>query len=461
MDAPGIVHAPYRAAIVCVCVVHFLWTAAGQSLIWSAVFDVAAIAIYTIAPLNEYRDAIYLLIAITLSAGIKGIIFPIVHYVGSMRSKSELGASISNVYAANVAGATIGPLFVGFVLLNIASLQQSMLICSLAALLVWLVVSRKMTGATHKWLAGIAGIILALGLGIADKHLLIYELVAREHGRDLQVDFINESRNGTVHTLRDEVGDVVVFGENLYDGKINTNLARDINMINRVYALAALQPNPKKILVIGLSGGSWVEVVRHFPNVESIEVVEINPNYLKLVQSQSEVAPLLSDPRITIHITDGRKYLRNSNEKYDLIVMNASWHWRAYNSLLLGQEFMVTLRDALEPNGVIAFNTTGSMDVLNTAAEVFPFAGLYSNFVFASDHDLRPDLRSNALRIEQVAMAVNRTTGADVTYVRDAAIHAATTPIWLVSEFKHDRPPEVVTERNMIIEYKYGRGFIH
>jgi len=92
-----------------------------------------------------------------------------------------------------------------------------------------------------------------------------------------------------------------------------------------------------------------------------------------------------------------------ARQKYDLIVMNASWHWRAYGSLLLGQGFQQTLRDALAPGGVVAFNTTGSMDVLYTATQTFPCAGLYSNFVFASDHDLRADLQHNALRIAQVA----------------------------------------------------------
>ncbi len=441
--------------------ISILWKVAAQSLIWSAIFDAVAITIYAIAPLNPYGDAIYLLVAIALSAAIKGIIFPIVHAIGSMRGNEELGASISNVYACNVAGATIGPLFVGFVLLNLLTLQQAMIICSIAALLVWLVVSVRSTGTKHKWLAAVTGIVLLSAIVGLDKHLLIHELVAREYGRDYKVEFINESRNGTIHTIRDDLGDVVVYGENLYDGKINTNLVRDINMINRVYALAALQPSPKKVLVIGLSGGSWVEVVRHFPHVESIEVVEINPNYMKLVSSQKEVAPLLDDPRIKIYITDGRKYLRQRKEKYDLIVMNASWHWRAYNSLMLGQEFMVSLRDALAPNGVIAFNTTGSLDVLNTATQVFPFAGMYANFVFASDHDLRPDLKKNAMRIEQVAMAVNQSSGADTKYIKHAAFDTAAEPIWLIGELQHSRPPEIVTERNMIIEYKRGRGFIH
>ncbi len=439
-----------------------LWKVAGQSLIWSSVFDVIAIAIYAVAPLNPYGDAIYLLTVITLSAGIKGVIFPIVHYIGSMRGDDELGASISNVYAANVAGATIGPLFVGFVLMNLVTLQQAMVICSLAALVVWAVVSRAATGKKHQWFAVLSCVVLLLALGLADKHLLIRELVANENGRELTVGYINESRHGTIHTLEMPDRSTIVYGENLYDGKINTSLTHDINGIFRVYALAAMHSAPRKILVIGMSGGSWVEVIRHFPQVESIDVVEINPNYLDLVKHHQEVAPLLDDKRVKIHITDGRKYLKqHSNEKYDLIVMNTTWHWRAYSVLLLGQDFLTALRDSLAPGGIVAFNTTSSMDVFHTAAQTFPFAGLYSNFVFASDHDPRADLRQNAARIVEVGRRMSAKQGTDEAALNRIAWNVAMTPILLESEVDFKRPPEVVTERNMITEYKYGKGFLH
>ncbi|MEA5098027.1 MAG: fused MFS/spermidine synthase [Burkholderiaceae bacterium] len=439
---------------------NVLWRVVGQSLIWSAAFDVVAISFYAAAWMHPYFDAFYLFVVITLSAAIKGVIFPIVHYIGSLKSDEELGASISNIYAANVAGATIGPLFVGFVLMNIATLQQAMLVCALAAIIVWACVSRQATGAKHQILAGVTAVVILGALGVADKHLLIRELVAREDGSSAKIEFINESRHGTIHAIRDSDGDLVVHGENLYDGKINTSLTHDVNGLFRVYALTAMHHNPKRVLVIGLSGGSWVEVLRHFPGVDSIDVVEINPNYLKLVKSQPEVAPLLDDPRVKIHITDGRKYIRQHHEKYDLIVMNTTWHWRAYSALLLGQDFLSSLRGSLNSGGVIAFNTTSSMDVFYTAAQVFPFAGLYSNFVFASDHDIRPQLKQNAARIYQVAMAVAGPS-ANATAIAEAANRTANREIQLVSEVKFERPPEVVTERNMITEYKYGMPFIH
>lgn len=167
----------------------------------------------------------------------------------------------------------------------------------------------------HKWFAVVSGVVLLLAMGLANEHLLIQELVAREHGRDVEVGYINESRHGTIHTLKYADDSTVVYGENLYDGKINTSLVNDINGIFRVYALAAMHDSPKKVLVIGLSGGSWVEVIRHFQRVESIDVVEINPNYLHLVKHHKESRPLLHDKRVKIHITDGRKCLKQHSNQ--------------------------------------------------------------------------------------------------------------------------------------------------
>ena len=51
----------------------------------------------------------------------------------------------------------------------------------------------------------------------------------------------------------------------------------DTNSIFRAFAIAAIHPNPRHVLVIGLSSGSWTQVLVNHPNVEDATVVEINP----------------------------------------------------------------------------------------------------------------------------------------------------------------------------------------
>lgn len=157
--------------------------------------------------------------------------------------------------------------------------------------------------------------------------------------------------------------------------------------------LAALRPNPKKVLVIGLSIGSWNYLISGFPGVEQIDVVEINPGYLRLMADYPRQNEAMNDPRVRLHVGDGRKFLRKIPEgTYDLVVMNTSFHWRAYVSMLLRREFLTLARSRMAPGGLLAFNTTGSRDALYTAASVFPHAYLYDNFAVCADFDWRAAL---------------------------------------------------------------------
>ena len=165
------------------------------------------------------------------------------------------------------------------------------------------------------------------------------------------------------------------------------------NGINRIIVLAALRPNPKRVLMIGLSIGTWNYLITGFPGIEKIDVVEINPGYIDLIQDYPEQRRALADRRIKLSIADGRKFLRSVPEgTYDLVVMNTTLHWRSYISLLLSREFLTLVQTRMAPAALLAYNSTQSPDALNTAVAVFPHAYLYDNFVICSDSDWRTKL---------------------------------------------------------------------
>src|SRR5262249_33566446 len=113
---------------------------------------------------------------------------------------------------------------------------------------------------------------------------------------------------------------------------------------------------------------------------------EINPGYLEVVASHAEVAGLLTNPRVSVEVDDGRRWLlRHSDRRFDLIVMNTTLHWRAHATNLLSVEFMQIARNHLLPGGVFYFNSTNSYDVQLTAARVFPHFLRVTNFVAVSD----------------------------------------------------------------------------
>jgi spermidine synthase len=197
-----------------------------------------------------------------------------------------------------------------------------------------------------------------------------------------------ENRSGVISVTPDGR----VWGGGAYDGAINTSIVRNQNWIVRAYTIPALHPNPKRMLMIGLASGSWAEVLANAPGLESFTIVEINPGYLDLIGHHPEVAPVLHNPKVTIAIDDGRRWLLGHPEsKFDAIVMNTSWHWRAHMSDLLSTEFLELARAHMTPGGLLFFNTTSSEDVWKTALSVYPHALRVVNFAAVSDSPLSLD----------------------------------------------------------------------
>ena len=78
-----------------------------------------------------YSPSILLLgLCVIICAAVRGIIFPMVHHVGTATSKT--GAQISNVYFCNVFGSALAPLLISFVALDYLNTQQVyILVCIL------------------------------------------------------------------------------------------------------------------------------------------------------------------------------------------------------------------------------------------------------------------------------------------------------------------------------------------
>jgi hypothetical protein len=171
--------------------------------------------------------------------------------------------------------------------------------------------------------------------------------------------------------------------------------------------------------MIGLASGSWAQVLANHPQVERLEIVEINPGYLRLIPEYPQVASLLKNPKVSIHIDDGRRWLRrNPATRFDVIVMNMTYYWRAHSTNLLSVEFLRLVRTHLSDGGVFFYNTTTSGRVQLTGATVFPYALRVANFLAVSDSPIvidRGRLRKTLLEYKiDSTPVVNTTNDADL-----------------------------------------------
>lgn len=435
--------------------------AAGVALLLAGAIDIATPWLIAASIAGPFAFLAKVVLILT-SAALKAVAFPIAHHLGSSDAGGKLGRSLSRVYFFNIIGSTLGPIVFGFFLLDFISLQAGFTVIGLFCVAVGaLLVARLRAAYVFYPLAGLA-VVASFLVDHKSSHLV--RVMAGE-GDALKVHYVVENRQGIIHTTEGESaaeGDAV-FGGNVYDGRTNVDLLVNSNRIDRAYLLTSLTQAPKNILVLGLSTGAWTRVVSAIPGVERIDVVEINPGYLELIKRYPSVSPLLDDKRVSIHIDDGRRWLkRNPGARYDLVVMNTSFHWRANSTNLLSRNFLQELKGHMTPQAILAFNSTRSPDVLETAANVFPHAYRWMNFIYCADFDFRePGADVQRQRLAQLSLEGRPLL--DFSRERDrqalAAMRAQQFETVDQVAAKTGRPLEIITDDNMITEYKYGMGF--
>lgn len=120
----------------------------------------------------------------------------------------------------------------------------------------------------------------------------------------------------------------------------------------------ALKPDAKRVLVVGLGGGSAVKRMwRDYPDMR-IDVVEIDPVVIDVAY---RYFALPRDPRIRVFEEDGRRFLQRTDETYDVIIMDA-YYADALPFHLTTEEFFEEVDARLSPGGVVAYNIIASVD---------------------------------------------------------------------------------------------------
>ena len=364
--------------------------AQAQRRMTGAIIVAGNLVAFAIAPLASYmvralRIPNLAFLLVSVGALLLGAVLPLTCHL-TIRPDTKAGSGLSQLYFSNIIGSVIGSYFVGYVLMDFMSTAQVSLLLVICGIVLGLVVLAWRDAAQTKLVVALAAVcVVAVGgvwrlfPGMWARLLPAYQ--------GAQFEYLIENRSGVVGVLTDKT----VIGGGAYDGRFNTDPVQDTNGIFRAYALSALHPAPKNVLMIGLSSGSWAQVLANNPSLEHLTIIEINPGYLSLIPRYEEVRSVLTNPRVTIVIDDGRRWLRRHPEKFDAVVMNTTFHWRANVSNLLSAEFLQLVRQHLKPGGILYYNTTSSPEVQLTGATIFPYLVRVWTFVAVSDSPIVVD----------------------------------------------------------------------
>ncbi len=120
-----------------------------------------------------------------------------------------------------------------------------------------------------------------------------------------------------------------------------------------VHVPMAVHPNVKKVLVIGAGDGGAIRELCRYPEIEQIDMVEIDA---LVVEVSRQFLPLtassLDDSRVNIYYEDGLRFIRNKHDEYDLVIVDSTDPFGPGEGLFT-KEFYGNCYKALKEDGIM------------------------------------------------------------------------------------------------------------
>jgi spermidine synthase len=179
-----------------------------------------------------------------------------------------------------------------------------------------------------------------------------------------------------------EVHDSAAFGRLFrLDGHFMTSEKDEFFYHENLVHIAALaHPSPERTLIVGGGdGGSAEELLKH-PSMKDVTIAEIDAAVVDIARRHFGQVHhgALDDPRVSVKIEDGFRFVENSREQYDLIVLDLT-DPGGPSTALYTTEFYEACAARLTPSGAMTMHIASPVahparirDVLAGLRRAFP-----------------------------------------------------------------------------------------
>ena len=106
------------------------------------------------------------------------------------------------------------------------------------------------------------------------------------------------------------------------------------------------------VAILGNAGGTTARALGRFYPEARVDGVELDP---AVSRAGREYFGMEDNPNLTVHDADARPFLRRTDERYDLIIVDA-YHQPYVPFYLATREFFRLARERLAPGGIVALN---------------------------------------------------------------------------------------------------------
>jgi len=291
-----------------------------------------------------------------------GVLFPL---VGSALNDA-VGVSVRAaglLTLANTVGAALGPLIAGFAMLSLFGAELSILGLSLcygvvAVLAVGPRRPRELGWVAWASAAAFLAVVAVFPLGRMEERYLQVIRDRYEAKNEVLVAY----REGPSETI--QYSQREFLGEPVHHRLITNGFSMSSSdafgrRYMRLFALvpAALHPGIENALLISYGIGTTAQSLTRIPGLETLDIVDISRDVLEMsdtVYADPAEHPL-RDPRVSVHIEDGRYFLQTTPESFDLITGEPPPLRASRTVYLYTEEYFRLVRDRLRDGGLVSY----------------------------------------------------------------------------------------------------------
>lgn len=311
------------------------------------------------------------------AALLMGATFPLAARLWAAGS-DRLGQRLGGIYGANVAGAIVGSLAGGFVIVPALGAHHGLLVLAaanvvLGAALLWLVARPALTA-----FVALASLVV-IGWGATRPPL--HAVVFAQHFPDLELLAYWQGLENTVSVGRDADGIQTLFTNSRGQTNDAPDLVRYHRVMGHLAALLAPVAEPRA-LVVGLGAGATPGALAQHTGAQ-IDVIELSEAVISAAP-MFRVAnqDVLSAPNVHLSVDDGRNFLLRNRQPYDVITADVVHPYDAGATNLYSVEYFTLVARSLKPDGImVQWVSPGSAFehalITRTFLQAFPYATLW------------------------------------------------------------------------------------
>lgn len=316
-----------------------------------------------------------------------GLAFPLASALYAKAGRGY-GSTVGNIYASNTLGAILGSMTAGFLLLPSLGLARSMASVALINLVLGgiILLSASRQGG-RRGLAAVILLVVAGGgtvnlLTSSNRPMILQSRHFKNPNRPMKLLYAHEGATTSLAVLHDVNSGHDELNINGESTAYTTYTDMQVHLMLSHLPLVCTD-NPEKVLVIGFGLGSTSYGATLHPTVKEVRCVELVPNEVETAQYFESVNHgVLRDDKFKLTIDDGRNFVFQTSENFDLISFNAIHP--SHSPALYTVEFYEECLKRLTDDGVIcawvpnnSFTELQFRILLRTFTSAFPHSSLW------------------------------------------------------------------------------------